>query len=108
MLSGQLGQKEKVMDNNLAQQTMQSNQPVSSNSNGNKMILWLVMGLLATILIVGMVYWYLSSQQSKQMESSTISKSTQTEANLEKDLNLIEVPEVDANFAEVDKDLQSL
>lgn len=95
-------------NNNPAPSPMQPAQAPQPSKGGNKMVLWLVTGLIATILIVGGVYWYLSSQKPVLKESATKSKSSQTEANLEKDLNLIDVPEVDANFAAVDKDLESL
>lgn len=102
------------MDNNNQapqpiQPTMQpAPAPVVPSGGGNKMVLWLVTGLIITILIVGGVYWYLSSQKAGSKESAAKSKSIETEANLEKDLNLIDVPEVDAQFSAVDKDLESL
>lgn len=101
------------MDNNNPapqpiQPTMQPAQAPQPSEGGNKMVLWLVTGLIITILIVGGVYWYLNSQKAEPKENSAKSKSSQTEANLEKDLNLINVPEVDAQFLEVDKDLESL
>lgn len=91
------------------QTQLQSNVTQTTPSGGNKMMLWIILGLILTILVVGGAYWYLSNQQPKTEELTSNSQPLkQGEDNLESDLDLIVVPEVDANFAEVDKDLGSL
>lgn len=96
---------------NTPQQTsiQPSVQVPGASSGNNKMVLWLITGLIITILIVGAVYWYLSRQQTSpnqqiSKEPTPIGES----AKLDSELNLIAIPEVDENFSEVDKDINSL
>lgn len=93
------------MENN---PTLQPTTQVSQNSDGNnKMILWLVLGLVFTILIVGVVYFYLNNQQSKQ-PTAQAPNYTQPQDNLQTDLNSIDTSDTGSQFSEVDKDLNSL
>lgn len=94
------------------QPTMQTQmQPTMSASTppaGNKTMLWVVLGLILTIAVVGVVYWYLNMQQTSTAETVIDTQTAEQENNLQGDLDAIVVPEVDANFSEVDKDLGSL
>lgn len=82
--------------------------PAQTASGGSKMVLWLISGLVVTILIVGTVYWYLNNQQTESQIAAKQPPPIKAEENLEKELNSIEIPQVDEQFAEVDKDLNSL
>jgi len=73
----------------------------------NKMMLWLIGGLVAIILVVGGIYFYLSSQQKTQTQP-TSTPAAKVEENLENDLNAVDVGDLDQEFSEVDKDLQGL
>lgn len=96
-----------------AQPAMQTQMQPTMNASstppaGNKTMIWVVLGLLLTIAIVGVVYWYLNMQQPSTSETMEDSQTAKQESNLQGDLDEIVVPEVDANFSEVDKDLGSL
>lgn len=82
--------------------------PAQTASGGSKMVLWLISGLVVTILIVGAVYWYLNNQQTQSQIVKKEPPPIKTEDNLQKELDAIKVPEVDEQFAEIDKDLNSL
>lgn len=79
-----------------------------SEGGGNKAVFWLIIGLVITILLVGAVYWYLSNQQTKQGVSKEPNPIQTETAALQTDLDLIQIPEVGEDFAEIDKDLNSL
>ena len=80
----------------------------SSKSNESKMMLWLIGGLVAIILIVGGIYFYLSSQQKLEQTQPTPTQTPKVQENLENELNALDVGDLDQQFQEVDKDLQSL
>lgn len=83
-------------------------QPVGED---NKMGLWLLVGLVLVIVVVGGIYWYLSNQQTAQNTPvlKTSTKSTITEENLEEELNSIDAEASGSNdFKAVDSDIQGL
>lgn len=95
------------MDNNQKVLNTQPDPLVSTQppqGEGNKMVLWFIAGLLVIILVVGGVYWYLSNKQ--KTPPTTQAPTTKVEENLEKDLDSVNVEEVDTSS--VDSDLQSL
>lgn len=77
---------------------------------GNKMIVWLVGGLIAVIVVVGLIYWYLGSRSNKEVSKplATPTPVTQKETSLEQDLDTVQVGDLDAEFSQLDKDLESL
>lgn len=102
------------MENNnippLPPQPVVPGEPVTPGDS-NKMILWFVIGLIGVILIVGGIYVFLSKGQPAAKPQTTASKvpSPAPEANLENDLNSINVNSgIDSDFTSVDQDLESL
>lgn len=79
----------------------------SAKSNENKMMLWLILGLVVIILVVGGIYFYMSGQQKAQTQP-TPTPAAKVEENLENELNALDVGDLDQEFSEVDKDLQGL
>lgn len=107
-----------MVDNNLSSmntnQTPASRAPfpnTSSDTSSNKMIRWLVMGLLAIALITGGIYLF-SGRQNKVTQKRTDTIQTpgpSTQENIENELNSINVEApVDSDFSSVDQDLQQL
>lgn len=90
--------------------SMQPSVQVPGDSSGNnKMVLWLITGLIITILIAGAVYWYLNNQQTSSNQQISKEPTPILEsAKLDSELNSIDIPEMDENFSEVDKDINSL
>lgn len=81
--------------------------PPAEPEGSNKMVLWLLLGLVAIVLVVGGIYLYLSQQQGAE---TTVTQPTPTpvaEENLENELNAIDVAESDQDFTAIDQDLQS-
>ena len=81
--------------------------PQGNGGDQKKLVLWFISGLVLIILIVGGVYWYLTSKQV-QVPQSQISAPPKIQENLEAELDALDVMEVDAQFTTVDKDLQGL
>ncbi len=85
--------------------------PVVSGSH-NKMIMWLVGGLIVGILVIGGVYLLISNKQTKQPQQITNVPSQTPKAspqeNLDQQLNVIDVASPDLDFASIDSDLQNL
>lgn len=111
------------MDNNnpTAQNPAVAPTPVSSQpapvpttppvkEGDSKMALWLVGGLIAVIVVVGLIYWYLGSRSTKEVSKplATPTPVTQKETSLEEDLDAVQVGDLEAEFSQVDKDLESL
>lgn len=96
-----LSEEQKVENNNPIVQA-----PVGGNDN--KMGMWLIVGLVVVILVVGAVYWYLSSQQTPSQPVQQPGSQAETIDNLDQELNSIEVGTADSDFTSVDSDLQSL
>src|SRR3989344_7217891 len=92
------------------QTVIQQPQPAPMGPPGNeggeskKMILWLVIGLLVIGLMIGGVYLYLNNLQ----QTSKTTPPPAQEKSLESEVESIIVGEVEAEFAPVDQDLQSL
>ncbi|MDD5415917.1 MAG: hypothetical protein PHE48_02835 [Candidatus Daviesbacteria bacterium] len=86
--------------------------PVSAPSNNsNNIVVWFVVGLIIVILAVGGIYFFLNRQQATtpQTQTTTTQTSPSPQPNLEDELNSINVPlEADADFIQVDQDLQQL
>lgn len=109
------------MDNNQPTQPQASTvqQPIQAsaqNSEEKKLILWLVGGLILIILVVGVIYWFLSKQAENtakptQQEEATKAPQLTLQAlneQLETELNSLEVQAPDSDFQEIDQDLQNL
>lgn len=88
------------MDNN-----NQIQQPESEGEN-KKTIMWLIVGLVLVILLVGGIYWYLGKQQETTPQSTP--QPPTTESNLERELDAINIEAEDSDFTSVDADLESL
>ena len=76
---------------------------------GNKMVLWLVLGILIVGLIGG-AYWYMSSQKSYTNENTREATPTSSpESDLTGELDSIDVQSSnEAELNALDADLQSL
>ena len=88
-------------------QTPSVSSPQMEGDN-KQMIFLLIGGMAIIILVVGGIYWYFSKQGAQpapEAETSTPAV-TQNKEDLEGDINAVEVN--DADFTEVDKDLQNL
>lgn len=81
-----------------------------AKEEGNKMALWLIGGLVIIIAIVGLIYWYLGSRSTKEVSKplATPAPVTQKETSLEQDLDTVQIEDLEAEFSQVDKDLESL
>lgn len=112
------------MDNNLSPQTPptptintpppqpavpQTPTPGAPAEESNKLILWLVIGLVVIIVLVGGIYLFLSRQQGTTQPQTITSQTPAPQENLENDLNSIDVETgADSDFTSIDQDLQSL
>lgn len=87
-----------------------ANEPPQQDSSSNKMVMWLILGLVVIVLIVGGVYLYLSRQQTaKNLQTNVIqTPAPVAQENLENDLNTIDVGILDQDFSAVDQDLKQL
>lgn len=81
--------------------------PVKGPSDNNKMMMWFIGGLVLVILIVGGIYLYLNNQQQKTPTLSPSPKAA-AEENLEKDLDAVNVEDIEGEFKTLDQDLQNL
>lgn len=79
----------------------------SPKSSESKMVMWLIGGLVVIILVVGGIYFYLNSQQGSQNEPAP-TPAAKVGEDLETELNTQDVGDLDEEFMEVDKDLESL
>lgn len=86
--------------------------PDSSSGDSNKMILWLLIGLVIVVALVGGIYLFLSKQQTSAPKSQITPLQTPVtlpQENLENDLRSIDVEgEIDSDFTPVDQDLGQL
>ncbi len=80
--------------------------PVPEQSS-KKLVLWLVIGLVIIIVLVGGIYMYLSRQQAVSNKIIP-TPSPIVQGNLENDLNAIEVASPEADFTSLDQDIQQL
>lgn len=82
--------------------------PPAEPEGSNKMVLWLILGLVIIVLVVGGVYLYLSKQQGAETVGTQPTPTPVAEENLENELNAIDVTESNQDFSAIDQDLQSL
>lgn len=85
--------------------------PTAEKSEGNKMVLWFVIGLIVIIALVGGIYFFLSKQQVvPQPKMVTQTPSPTPQENLENDLNNVNVDTAtsSSDFTTIDQDLQQL
>ena len=88
-------------------------QPTFSNptNESNRMVLWLVIGLVIIIVVIGGIYIFLSKQQTAAPKEQTITSQTPApQENLESDLNSIDVGNAtdESDLAPIDQDIQQL
>lgn len=74
--------------------------------------LFIVIGIVI-VAILASVYYFMNSQRTSQTAQSVVPKSNQeaqstTIKSLESEVNALEIESSDPDFADVDKDLQSL
>lgn len=76
---------------------------------GSKKIMFVVVGLVLLIAIFAGVYWYMGQQANKTAtQSQAVPSATPVADTIDSDLDAITVEELDADFATVDQDLQTL
>lgn len=84
--------------------------PKNAGGSEKKMAIWLIIGLIIIVAIVTGIYFYLSNQQ-KPLQSNLQTeppKQASASENLEGDLNTVNTDNLDNEFSQVDKSLQSL
>ncbi|MBU1031835.1 LPXTG cell wall anchor domain-containing protein [Patescibacteria group bacterium] len=86
--------------------TFTSSQNPAPETGSNKFVVWLLVGLVLIILMVGGVYLYLSRQQAAPAAVPTPTPVVQE--NLEDELNAINIASPDADFTSVDQDIEQL
>lgn len=106
------------MDNNKPQpnQTAPIVPEVESSGEGNKTVVWFIVGLVLIGVVVGGLYWYMSKQQTTSGNSNptgyTAPKTTTANTpttTLDQDLDAINVQASDSgDFNSIDQDLKSL
>lgn len=86
--------------------------PAAPAGDSNKLIIWLVVGLVVIIVLVGGIYLFLSKQQAASQTltpSPLTSQPPAPQENLENELNNIDVNAgADSDFTSIDQDLQNL
>ena len=89
--------------------------PNSPDNRGNKLIFWLIGGVVLIALIAGGIFWYMSKQQSVTEFPATQTTTTQKQPTitelvdaLDKELSSIEVQAADSDISSIDADLQNL
>lgn len=113
------------MDNNNPQQAPMPNTPPVNSvipqtpipsapaENSNKLILWLIIGLVVVAALVGGIYLFLSNQQAapKPLTSSP-APARSAQENLENGLDSIDVDSaassIESDFTQLDQDIQQL
>ncbi len=105
------------MDNSNSQQIPQINIPPQPSvqpaiGESNKMIFWLIGGLVVILLTVGGIYWFLSQQQLTSQQQPAAQETTETPTdsidNLDRELNSVDVQSADSELESIDEDLQNL
>lgn len=81
----------------------------TGGGGSNKLVLWLIMGLLV-IGLIGVGYLYMGGQRTgSNYQAPVTGKSTPApESNLDNELNSIDVTASDSDFNSIDQDLGSL
>ena len=81
-------------------------------SKDNQMGLWLIIGVILVLVVVGGIYWFLSNQQAAQnsnLAPQVTMQPTTTERSLQEELNTINVQASgSSDFQEVETDLSGL
>lgn len=80
--------------------------PPVNTGEGKKGALFFIGGIVVIVLVVFGIYWYLNNQMAPKPEP--VATTTPTQPDLESDIDSVQVTDVDAEFTDVDKDLQSL
>ncbi|MBI4039067.1 hypothetical protein HY384_03870 [Candidatus Daviesbacteria bacterium] len=86
----------------------------TEGDSSNKMVLWLIGGVILIFLVVGVIYWYLSKQREAnqptfQPASVTIKPQPKDTVDaLDRDLSALEDSNLDSDFSSLDQDLQNL
>lgn len=83
-----------------------TSQPAPQQENSSKFVLWLIVGLVLIIVVVGGIYLFLSSKQPAVEPAPTVAP--QPQENLESAVNGIEIGDPDSDFTSVNADLQQL
>lgn len=78
--------------------------PVQAAPSGNKKM-WLIGGGVLVVLVLALVVWLMSSQQKT---APTPAPSVSVKDSLEKELNAVNIGDIEADFQAVDQDLQGL
>lgn len=99
-------------NNNLRSPVSVPQPPIIPNApaeESNKLIIWLVIGLVVIMAVVGGMYLVLNRQQTTS-KPTAVSKTIApaAEENLESDLNAIDVSSGENDFTSVDQDLKQL
>ena len=87
--------------------------PPSSHEGSSKMVFWLIGGVVVVLLTVGGIYLYLNNQQ-KDSGVSTLKQTTTPvntpvpQAVTEKEVDSVDIGDVETELKDVDKDLQGL
>ena len=87
--------------------TPSPNQPVPAGDRTKKMKIWLLGTGVLVLLLIGGVYFYMTSDKTRIPVEQT-STNTPTQESLEDELNKVNVESIDKEFSQVDKDLQTL
>ena len=66
------------------------------------MILILIIVAALAVVLIGAIYWY------SQRQPVSLSDQPQTQEDLNQELNSLEVGDLEKDFADVDKDVESL
>lgn len=113
------------MDNNNTEQApvepttpnpVQSGPIIATQSGGesNKLIFWLIGGLVVILLTVGGIYWYLSQQQLSSLQPTqptkqeTAQEAQESVNSLDQDLESVNIQSADSELEKIDQDLQNL
>lgn len=120
--SGRPKEKRRKMDNNQPIPPPQTNIPepvpqpeAPGVKQSNKLVLFLVLGVVLIVLVVGGGYLYMSGKQAadlKKQENAAnafpVTSPKPTEASLDSQLNDVNIATDDSDFTSVDQDLQGL
>lgn len=82
--------------------------PLVEKGSNNKMVLWLVLGIILLGILAGGGYWFLNQQQDLSSAKENYNQPVTQKEDLEAELDSIDVKGAEAEFTSVDKDLQSL
>lgn len=94
------------IQNPVPQSNTFTSQPAPQQENSSKFVMWLIVGLVLIIIVVGGIYLFLSSKQPVVEPAPTIAP--QPQENLESAVNGIEIGDPDSDFIPLNNDLQQL